>query len=375
VRVITQTHVGFARRHAVKLIASALLTLGIVYTVEKGGLKLVPDGGDFSHVRWAFFVIYVPLFVAMTWFRAVRWRFLLRGMVDIPKVRLFAVSCAGFLAVLLLPFRLGELARPYMLSTKPEDVRPGQPSLKMTAAISSTIAERILDGLFLSIMLAFVLVFIPTVDPLPDRVVGLPISVAQVRMLGFTALGVFSTALVVITVFYFARNFAQRATRAVFGVVSSRLADKLAGMAGHLADGLHMFRRGRDLLGFLAETAAYWGCNALAFWVLAIGCGVTHGDGSSITFFEACGLLGMLGCAILIPGPPGLLGVFQAGIYAGMTMYFTHDIVVGPGAAYVFLLYSTTVIITIVSGVWGIWHEGGARRLRGALDASSALNE
>jgi glycosyltransferase 2 family protein len=369
--VLLPTVVGFARRHAVKLIASALLTLGIVYTIEKGGLQLVPDGGDFSRVRWWFLLLYLPLFLAMTWFRAVRWRFLLRGTVEISKVRLFAVSCAGFLAVLLLPFRLGELARPYMLSTKPDEVRPGKPQLKMTAAISSTIAERILDGLFLSIVLAIVLVAVPTIHPLPDRVVGLPISVKQVRMLGFVALGVFSTALVVITVFYFARDFAQRLTRTIIGKLSPKLANKLAEMAGHLADGLHMFRRGRDVLGFMAETAAYWGCNALAFWVLAIGCGVTHADGSSITFFEACGLLGMVGCTILIPGPPGLLGVFQAGIYAGMTMYFTHEIVVGPGAAYVFLLYSTTVVITVVSGVWGIWHEGGARRLRGALDATS----
>ena len=57
-------------------------------------------------------------------------------------------------------------------------------------------------------------------------------------------------------------------------------------------------------------------------WLLAWGCGVVHADGSAITFGEACALMGMLGCTILIPGPPGLLGVFQAGIYAGMTMYF-----------------------------------------------------
>jgi hypothetical protein len=358
------------RRHAVKLVASVLITLGVVYTVEKGGLQLVPDGGDFSGIRWSSLLLYVPLVVAMTWFRAVRWRFLLREIADIPKLRLFAVSCAGFLAVLLLPFRLGELARPYMLRTRPEEAAAGKPVLTMTAATSSTIAERILDGLFLSIVLALVLVFVPTIQPLPDRVIGLPISVAHVRMAGFLMLGVFSAALVTITIFYFARSFAQRATRAIVGIASPTLADKLAEMAGHLADGLHMFRRGRDVLGFLAETTAYWTCNALAFWVLAIGCGVVHTDGSMIAFPEACGLVGMVGCTILIPGPPGLLGVFQAGIYAGMTMFFPKTIVVGPGAAYVFLLYSSTVAITILTGVWGVWHEGGARKLRGALDPS-----
>jgi glycosyltransferase 2 family protein len=75
-----------------------------------------------------------------------------------------------------------------------------------------------------------------------------------------------------------------------------------------------------------------------------LGCGVVHADGSPITFGESCALMGMLGCTILIPGPPGLLGVFQAGIYAGMTMYFPTSIVTGPGSAYVCLLYALQLV-------------------------------
>jgi glycosyltransferase 2 family protein len=200
-------------------------------------------------------------------------------------------------------------------------------------------------------------------------VVGLPFSVAYVRGMGFVMLAVFSIALVTIAVFYFARGFAQRATRAVIGKLSPKLADKLAGIAGGLADGLHVFGRGRDALGFLVETAAYWALNALGMWVLAIACGVTHGDGSAITFPEAVALMGMLSCTILIPGPPGLLGVFQAGIYAGMSMYFPTEIVIGPGAAFVFLLYASQVLTTIATGAWGVWYEGGTQRLRSALES------
>lgn len=358
---------GFIRRHAVKLIASVLITVGIVYTVQKGGLQLVPDGGDFTHVRWTSFLLFVPLFLAMTWFRSVRWRFLLRSIVEVPKMRLFAISSAGFLATLLLPFRLGELARPYLMKTSPEEATAGKPHLTMATATSSIVAERILDGLFLSIMLALVLGFVPTIVPLPDRVIGLPVSVAHVRMMGFAMLGLFSSALITVAVFYFARTFAVRLTRAVIGVVSRRLADRLAELAGQLADGFHVFRRGRDALGFFLETAAYWACNLLGIWVLARGCGIGHADGSAITLFEAAGLLGMVGCTILIPGPPGLLGVFQAGIFAGMAMYFPSYVILGAGVAYVFLLYASTVILTILTGLWGLWHEGGARRLRGAL--------
>jgi uncharacterized protein (TIRG00374 family) len=359
------------RRHAAKLVASALITAGLLWLIARGGLPLVPDGGDFSGVHWWGLALYVPTVAGMWWFRSVRWRFLLRSMVDVSKQRLFAVSSVGFAAILLLPFRIGELARPYMLRTRPEDVRPGKPVLTMTAATTSVIAERVIDGLFISVVLALVLIFVPTIDPLPKTVARLDIPVADVRASAFVLVGVFGAAFAVLAVFYFARPFAHRLTHAIIGKISPRLATKLTDLFERLADGLHVLRSPRDVLGFVAETAIYWGFNALGMWLLAIGCGIVHADGSSITFFEAVGLMGMLSCAILIPGPPGLLGLFQIGIFAGMTMYFPTAIVTGPGAAYVFLMYIAQVIWTFALGGWGLWHEGGARRLRGVDQAGA----
>ena len=350
----------FLKRHKGKLAASLLITFGIWLTLHKGGLKIVPEGGDFGAVRWWVLPVYVATLATFNWFRSVRWRFLLRGVADVPKKRLFAVSCIGFAAILIMPFRIGEFVRPYLIRTGPGARRPGARPITMTAATSSVVAERVIDGLYLSIVLAIALIFVPTVHPLPDRVVGLPVSVAQVRMSGFFMLGLFCVAFTTIAVFYFARSWAHRATLAVFGQVSRPLAQKLAGMAEKLADGLHVFGRGGDFFGFLLETTLYWGMNAGGMWLMAWGSGVVHADGSAITFGESCALMGMLGCAILIPGPPGMLGVFQAGIYAGMTMYFPTSIVTGPGAAYVFLLYATQVVFQLGVGGLGLLMERGA---------------
>jgi hypothetical protein len=336
------TSKSFVRRHGAKLAASAIITGGILYTLKKGGMTLVPEGGDFQHVRWWTVPLYVLTLVSMSYFRAVRWRFLLRSFADIPRRRVLAVSWIGFAAILLMPFRIGEIVRPYMLREKGK--------VSMSSATGTVMAERVVDGLFLSIVLALALVLVPTVHPLPEKVVGLPwISVEHVRASGFAMLGLFTTAFVTIAVFYFARAWANKVTLAVFGLVSKKLATKLAGVADKLAAGLHFLGRGRDAGGFLVETAAYWGLNALGMWILAWGCGVVHADGSGITFGEACALMGLLGCTVLIPGPPGLLGVFQAGIYAGMTMYFPVRVVSEAGSAYVFLLYLIQLIWTILA--------------------------
>jgi hypothetical protein len=367
---------GFLRRHAAKFGASFLITFGIVYTVHKGGLKLVPEGGDFQHVRpWTVLGYAVSLGV-VAWFRSVRWRFLLRSIADVPKKRLFAVSSVGFAAILLLPFRIGEFVRPYMIrTTRPaERGDKAQRPISLTAATSTIIAERIIDGLYLSVVLALALALVPTVVPLPDRVVGLPVTVAHVRMSGYAMFGLFTVAFATITVFYFARSWAHRMTLAVVGKVSIRLAETLARMAEKFADGLHVFGRARDAVGFLTETTFYWTANALGMWLLAWGCGVVHADGSAATFGESCALMGMLGCAILIPGPPGMLGVFQAGIYAGMTMFYPSSIVTGPGAAYVFLMYATQCLFQIVMGCVGLAMDraGGLRALEEAESVATA---
>jgi uncharacterized membrane protein YbhN (UPF0104 family) len=290
----------------------------------------------------------------------VRWRFLLRSIADVPKKKLFAISCVGFAAILLLPFRIGEFVRPYMVRT-PANLRvPGKRPITLTAATSSIVAERVIDGLYLSVVLALALFFVPTVHPLPDHVAGLPITVAQVRWSGYAMLGLFTIAFATIAVFYFARSWAHRATLAVFGKVSMRLATKLASLAENLADGLHVLGRVRDAVGFLTETTFYWGANVIGMWLLAWGCGVAHADGTAPTLGETCAIMGMLGCAVLVPGPPGLLGVFQAGIYAGMTMFYPTHVVTSEGAAYVFLLYATQFVFAVVSGAIGLLVERGA---------------
>jgi hypothetical protein len=244
--------------------------------------------------------------------------------------------------------------------------------VSMSAATGTIVAERVVDGLYLSIVLAVALLTVPHVEPLPETVVGLPISVAAVRSAGFTMLGIFAAAFATIAVYYVARDFARRATLIVFGILSKRLGEKLAGMAERLADGLRFLGRARDAFPFLIETTFYWGLNALGMWLLLWGCGVEHADGSAPTFGEACALMGMLSISILIPGPPGLLGVFQAGIYAGMTMYYPTATVTGEGAAYVFLLYILQVVWTVVAG--GAFLVGDRQALE-ALEEAEGIKE
>jgi len=250
--------------------------------------------------------------------------------------------------------------------------------VSLTAATGSVVAERVVDGLYLSILLAITLILVPHIQPMPETDIELGagnkvvISGNHIRASGFLMLGVFVIAFAVIAVFYFARGFAHKTTLAVVGIVSKSLAEKLAAIPEKLADGLHFLGSGRDAWGFFLETSAYWLLNAGSMWLLAYGCGLVHADGSPITFGESCAMMGMLGIAVLIPGPPGLLGTFQAGIYAGMVMYFPIEVAKQNGAAYVFLLYALQVVLTVIAA--GIFVVRDRLAIRALFDAPDDEN-
>lgn len=334
---------GFFRRHAARFIGSAVLLVCVLWAARHSGLELLPPWSRFRDVRWWTVPAYLASVAVWTWFRSVRWRFLLRRVApDVPKKRLLAISLVGFAAILLLPFRLGEFVRPGLLREKGK--------VSFSAATGSILAERIVDGVFLSVVLVIALFVVPTVHPLPEKVVGLPVTVAQTRGYAYVTASAFLGGLVVLMVFYFARDFAKRATLAVFGLVSRSLAEKLANEAEKLAHGLDFFSSGRAAAGFLFETTLYWMINAASMLLLAWGAGLVHADGSAPTFGEACAIMGMLGVAILIPGPPGMLGVFQAGLFCGMTMYYPENVVRDHGAVYACLVFLLQVVWQLASG-------------------------
>lgn len=326
---------------------------------------LIPKASSFDTLKWWGIPAYLVIHVAVHYFRATRWRFLLRSFTELSTRRLLAVSWIGFAAILLLPFRIGEFVRPYMIREKGK--------ISMSASAGTILAERVVDGLVVSAILAAALLWVPTTHPLPSVVFGLPapsIALTSVRATGFVVLYVFIAAFTTIAVFYFARAWARKFTFLVVGWASKGLAEKIASTAEKLASGLGFLERPRDAIPFLLETLLYWGLNAFGMWALAYACGVVHADGSPIRFDETLGIMGMLGATILIPGPPGLLGVFQAGIFCGMSFYFPESVVLKQGSIFVFLVYTIQLVWHVVAAAWFLRDPKAREELRNAQEGA-----
>ena len=107
----------------------------------------------------------IAVFFVGVWFRAVRWRYLLRPLKDIATARLFPVVVVGYTVNDLLPVRVGEIVRAYMVGDKEH--------LSKLAIVGTIAAERLLDGLTLLFFAAIATIFLPIEEPLKSLLTGI----------------------------------------------------------------------------------------------------------------------------------------------------------------------------------------------------------
>lgn len=327
---------GFLQRHGLKLVVSIVLGAGIASVMARGGLPLVPPKSTFSALKVWTVPLYVLTLAVVHYLRAIRWRHLLRAVGQVSPRSVIAVSWIAFGAIVLSPLRSGEVVRPYLITKRS--------SIKLWEATGTIGAERVIDGLLLSVFTFLGLQLSTSLSPLPDHVGKLPVPAAAVPGAVYTALTIFLVAFVVMGIFFFARDFARRVTFAVGRVISHKLADRLAGIVERIADGLRFLPSPSHFLPFMTETVAYWLINAAGVWFLGWGCGLT-----GMTMAQATVVMGCIGIGILVPSGPGYFGAFQLSAYMALAMFFHEDVLQGPGAAFVFLLYATQIGFHLVA--------------------------
>jgi glycosyltransferase 2 family protein len=325
------------RRLWAKLALSLLPLAGFVWLLQRGALPLLPEPGALERIPLSTFVVYVVVWTTMYLIRTGRWWFLLAPVERVPLGTVLRVACVGLAAVLLLPFRMGEAVRPIMIR------REGR--LSAWAATGTVGAERVLDGLCVSVLLLVSLAIARPMDPLPDRIGDLPVPASLVPGAAFFAAVTFAVGSVVMGVFYLWRAWARRLTEVVIGIVSLRFAHWLATRVEQLAEGLGFLKQPRYAVPFVVATVTYWLLNATTFWLLAEACGL-----GGIGFFGATATMGVVALGILVPATPGFFGAFQLATYAGLAMYLAPDLVMKQGATFAFLGYVFPVGLSMLAG-------------------------
>ncbi|MGI9148659.1 MAG: lysylphosphatidylglycerol synthase transmembrane domain-containing protein [Chloroflexota bacterium] len=216
--------------------------------------------------------------------RAARWRIILSGAARAPLSTLFPILIMGFATNNLLPGRLGEFWRAYLLGRKR--------NVPKTFALASVVVERVFDGLTLIALLGVV----STIIQLPER--G-----REVELLAGL---VFSAATLVVIVLLRKPSVVQVPLRRVLQPFHGRLAAWIEMRFEAFVDGLAPLRRPPILVLAATLSAGVWTAEASSYLFLSRGVNLGLASGLEVPGILLAVVIVNLG--IMIPSGPGYVG-------------------------------------------------------------------
>ena len=269
----------------------------------------------------------IPAYALALWFRALRWRTLLKPSIDIGSRDVFELMVIGLAANNILPVRAGELIRAGLLQR--------QHGGRWTIGFGTILVERVLDGLVLAAMLAVTIAFAGG-----TALLGLVAVLAGVAFVFATALLV-ALALRPSLIVAFARR--------LIGLLPARVRPMLVGWVAGFIEGMTTLSGRRAWFVVVFYTTASWLAEAAVYWSVGVGFGL------DVPVYIYPAAVAASNLALAAPSTAAGVGPYE---------YFTREVIVahgattGAGTVYAIALHALIVIPLIVAGLVVLWRRG-----------------
>lgn len=280
--------------------------------------------------------------------RAARWQYLLAPIGPTRFRTAFRTTIIGFAALSLLPVRVGDFLRPYLLAQRER--------LDPSAALATVFMERALDLLAVLVLLAVYL------WGMADSV-EMSAHAAELRVVKGVA-GVFGAiTLAVLVSMWILATHPERVGAFVIAaarVLPQKMAERLGQMARAFSGGFAAARSPRALVLATIWSFPVWILTAMGVWA------VSRAFDLELVFAGAFLVQTMLVIGVAVPTPGGV-GGFHAAYRYGMTTFFGAPDHLAVAAALV--LHAMSFLPVALLGVLFMAQDGlsvgGLRRLAG----------
>ena len=271
-------------------------------------------------VRYGFLLLTAGGVVASLALRAWRWAVILRPVQRVRFWPLFAITAVGFLAILAIPFRIGEVVRPVLLADRER--------VPLSSGVASVVVERCLDGLAFAALVVMVAAWIP----LPDwaRPLGYGMGGAYLLLLGFLAWA------------WLAR---ERGLLVISRIAEWTLPSKAAAVgaiAQRFVQGLRVLPDFRNLATAILLSGGLWfagtGINYASFFAL----------GLDLPLVAAATLQVLLTLGVLLPAAPASVGSFHFFAVMGLRLFGVPDPL---AVSYAILIHATSMLVHAAVGI------------------------
>lgn len=270
-----------------------ILAVGLLVSVallwySLGDLHLPQVWAALREANYWWLIPGVAIYFTSVWFRAYRWGFLLRGSKRVSANRLYPIVVIGYMGNDILPFRLGEVLRAYVLWRK-EGINVG-------ATLTTAVLERLFDGLTMVLFVLFGLLFVPLSDFLSRLVI-----VASLVFCGALALFLFLAARPAV--------LRRVANFFIVHLLPARFRPSLLSFVEGIVAGLESLRSGRDVLVLFGVTLWVWILETTKYWLVSFAFPDLH-----LPYVGVVLMGGAVNLLTALPSLPGYIGTFELGI-------------------------------------------------------------
>ncbi len=275
-----------------KLIAGLLLG-GILVYLSVRGIDFQDVAKNLQGIDGGYLLPVLILMAAMQWLRSVRWGILLSPLEKVNQLSLFSVSNVGFLAIMAIPARLGELARPYLITQHSR--------IAMSSALGTIVVERILDVLTVLLIAVFVLVLTPA-PPWMSRASGLLLFAATA-----------ATLLLVLMILW--RGALEKKAEMLAGRLPEKYASGALRLLRHFIDGFQAMADRRIIVYASGLSLVIWLVDVLIIYLMFLS---FH---YQLPVSAAFVVMIILIVGIAIPAAPGFVGNWHYFCVLALTLY------------------------------------------------------
>jgi hypothetical protein len=232
------------------------------------------------HPGWLLIAIALSLLIMV--FRTWRWQLELRPLERVPFGRLWVVTAVAYMAINVLPARLGEVVRPWLLSRRS--------SVSFSNVVGNLVVEKTMDAV---VTLLYILAGLATIENLP----------AWVRT-GARVPAVGAVVLVILVLLLYWRGEAF-VDRTVLRFLPERFGAAVRRITGAIVAGMRVLPNPRLVLAVFCVSLTLWFLPILSSYVMM------RAFEFQLPFSAAVVVFIFIGFGTALPNVPGMLGPYQ----------------------------------------------------------------
>ena len=312
---MAETHTAARWRN---FLISLIVSGGFLYLAFRN-VKLDELGEALGRVSGSWLLVAIGVSLLIMVFRAWRWQLELRPLEHVPLGRLWVITAVAYMAINLLPVRLGEVVRPWLLSRRS--------NVSFANVVGNIVLEKTMDSV---LILFYILVGLLTIE-------NLPVWVRRGAI--FPAVG--ATILVTLVLLFWWRGEAF-VDRWVLHLLPERFRGNLKKILASMADGMRVIPNTGLLLAVFLVSLVLWFLPILSSYIMILAFDF------SVPFSAALVVFIFVGFGTALPNLPGMIGPYQYACQLALGLFGVSDV---DGLAYGLVLNAVQFLTLIAQGL------------------------